>query len=192
MALTAKQQKFVEEYLIDLNATQAALRAGYSKKTAQQTGSENLLKPVIAKALQELQNNRSDRTKIDADYVLMRHREIDQLDVLEILKDDMTGFRPLTEWPKAWRISITGIDIAEIFEYNDGKKDLTGLLKKIKWPDKTRNLELLGKHVDVQAYKENINANVTNTHNIMPVPTAASAEDWEKTAKQQQEKSLSE
>ena len=46
--LTAKQESFVREYLIDKNATQAAIRAGYSEKTAQQTGSENLLKPVIA------------------------------------------------------------------------------------------------------------------------------------------------
>lgn len=47
-ALTAKQQRFVDEYLVDLNATQAAIRAGYSEKTAQQIGSENLSKPVIA------------------------------------------------------------------------------------------------------------------------------------------------
>lgn len=53
--LTAKQQRFVEEYLIDLNATQAAIRAGYSAETARQIGSENLSKPYIAAAIAERQ-----------------------------------------------------------------------------------------------------------------------------------------
>ncbi len=51
--LTPKQQRFVEEYLIDLNATQAAIRAGYSEKTANEIGAENLAKPSIAKAIQD-------------------------------------------------------------------------------------------------------------------------------------------
>jgi len=68
--LTAKQQIFVNEYLIDLNATQAAIRAGYSKKTAQRIGSENLSKPLVAAAIQELADKRIERTQIDADWVL--------------------------------------------------------------------------------------------------------------------------
>ena len=50
-----KQQRFVEEYLIDLNATQAAIRAGYSEKTAQEIGSENLSKPMVVKAIEAAQ-----------------------------------------------------------------------------------------------------------------------------------------
>lgn len=68
--LTAKQQRFVAEYLIDLNATQAAIRAGYSEKTAYSIGDENLKKPEIAKAIQEAIQNRSERTQVDQDYVL--------------------------------------------------------------------------------------------------------------------------
>ena len=68
--LTDKQQKFVEEYLVDLNATQAAIRAGYSEPTAQQIGSENLTKPVIAEAIQKAFDERSKRTEITQDYVL--------------------------------------------------------------------------------------------------------------------------
>ncbi len=67
--LTAKQAAFVEEYLIDRNATQAAIRAGYSQDTARQMGSENLAKPYIAKNIQEAMDLRSERTKIDSDYV---------------------------------------------------------------------------------------------------------------------------
>ena len=57
--LTPKQQRFVDEYLIDLNATQAAIRAGYSPKTAQQMGAENLSKPVIAEAIEAAQQVKS-------------------------------------------------------------------------------------------------------------------------------------
>lgn len=70
MALTGKQQRFVDEYLIDLNATQAAIRAGYSEKTAYSIGDENLKKPEIAQAIQAAMNSRSKRTQVDADYVL--------------------------------------------------------------------------------------------------------------------------
>ena len=70
MKLNPKQSRFVEEYLVDLNATQAALRAGYSEKTANRTGSENLSKPVIADAIQIAQAERSARTQITVDKVL--------------------------------------------------------------------------------------------------------------------------
>ena len=68
--LTPKQQRFVDEYLIDLNATQAAIRAGYSPKTAQQMGTENLSKPVIAEAINEAQQERQKRTLVTQDDVI--------------------------------------------------------------------------------------------------------------------------
>lgn len=73
--LTPKQQRFVEEYLIDLNATQAAIRAGYSEKTAKVIGSENLSKPDIAEAIKAARDNQAQRTEITADYVLGTIRE---------------------------------------------------------------------------------------------------------------------
>jgi len=73
---TAKQQFFIEEYLIDLNATQAAIRAGYSKKTAQQVGSQNLSKLVIQTAIQQAMDQRSERTGITAVKVLDAIAEI--------------------------------------------------------------------------------------------------------------------
>lgn len=68
--LTAKQEMFCKEYLVDLNATQAAIRAGYSKKTAQQVGSENLLKPVIASRIQILFDTRADKVELNSEWVL--------------------------------------------------------------------------------------------------------------------------
>ena len=68
--MTAKQDRFVEEYLVDLNATQAALRAGYSEKTAMVIGSENLKKPEINKAVADALNARRLRTEVTQDRVL--------------------------------------------------------------------------------------------------------------------------
>lgn len=70
MALTKKQQMFIIEYLKDLNATQAAIRAGYSENTAYAMGFENLRKPKIAEQIQKEMDKRSDRVEIDADNVL--------------------------------------------------------------------------------------------------------------------------
>ena len=147
-SLTPKQQRFVEEYLIDLNATQAAIRAGYSEKTAKSIGQENLTKPDIQKAIEEAQNKRQEQTQIDAAYVLKRLVEIDQMDVLDIMDDD-GNVKPLRDWPKIWRQYISNI---ETISMDDGE----GWLKKIKWPDKVKNLELLGKHVSVGAFKDKI------------------------------------
>ena len=146
--LTPKQQRFVEEYLIDLNATQAAIRAGYSEKTAKSIGQENLTKPDIQKAIEEAQNKRQEQTQIDAAYVLKRLVEIDQMDVLDIM-DDQMKIRPVNEWPKVWRQYVVNL---ENLELSDGE----GCFKKIKWPDKVKNLELLGKHVSVGAFKDKI------------------------------------
>ena len=146
--LTPKQQRFVEEYLIDLNATQAAIRSGYSEKTAKSIGQENLTKPDIQKAIEEAQNKRQEQTQIDAAYVLKRLVEIDQMDVLDIMDDD-GNVKPLRDWPKIWRQYISNI---ETISMDDGE----GWLKKIKWPDKVKNLELLGKHVSVGAFKDKV------------------------------------
>lgn len=86
MSLNVKQQRFVDEYLIDLNATQAAIRAGYSAKTAAVIGAENLTKPNIAAAIQKAIDARSERTKVTQDDVLR--------DLCE-LRDICLGRKPL-------------------------------------------------------------------------------------------------
>jgi phage terminase small subunit len=70
MKLTAKQKRFVEEYLVDLNATQAAIRAGYSPKTANEIGAENLAKPSIRLLIEEYQRKRSERLEVTQDAVM--------------------------------------------------------------------------------------------------------------------------
>lgn len=146
--LTKKQELFVSEYLIDLNATQAAIRAGYSERSAKEVGCENLTKPNIQDAIQEAQNKRLEKNEVNADYVLKRLIEIDEMDVADIL-DDGGHIKPITQWPKSWRRTISGLDIQELM-----MGEVKTVLRKIKWPDKVKNLELLGKHIDVQAFKE--------------------------------------
>lgn len=146
MTLTAKQQRFVEEYILDLNATQAAIRAGYSERTAGRTGHENLKKPEIEAAIQDRMHERSEKTGVDAQYVLNRLHEIDQLDIADLL-DDTGKVKPVKQWPKAWRTSISGLDIHELV-----MGDIETIVRKVKWPDKLRNLELIGKHVNVKAF----------------------------------------
>lgn len=84
MSLTAKQKCFVQEYLIDLNATQAAIRAGYSEKGATVRGSELLANRKVADEIQKAQNKRSERTEIDAAAVLKRWTELAMADPNEL------------------------------------------------------------------------------------------------------------
>lgn len=73
--LTARQERFVDEYLVDLNATQAAIRAGYSEKTAEQIGYQLLQKTSVAAAVAAKQQARSEKTELDERWILERLRE---------------------------------------------------------------------------------------------------------------------
>ncbi|MGS1116009.1 terminase small subunit [Castellaniella sp. UC4442_H9] len=153
-----KQRRFIEEYLKDLNGTQAAIRAGYSERSAKQQAEALLSKPHIQAAVSEAQAARSKRTEIDQDYVLARMVEIDQMDVLDIMTDTMS-LKPVSEWPRVWRQYLSGFDLAELFEGKGDDRAMVGVLKKIKWPDKVKNLELLGRHLGM--FKDKIDVTVT-------------------------------
>jgi phage terminase small subunit len=153
--LSDKQEMFCLEYLIDLNATQAAVRAGYSEKTATSIGSENLSKPYIQERISELKSKRNERVEINSDWVLSQLVDIHNLDVVDIL-DNVGNFKPIVNWPKSWRMYLSGFDLSEL-----NTNDVETTVRKIKWPDKVKNLELIGKHVDVQAFKERVDTNVS-------------------------------
>lgn len=159
--LTPKQQQFILEYTIDLNATQAAIRAGYSEKVATVIGYENLTKPHISAAIQSAIYDRMTRAKINADYVLTRLVEIDQMDCKDILNDD-GSLKPIRDWPKIWRQFVSGVDVSEIVSGAGDDKQIVGVLKKIKWPDKIKNLELIGRHVNVQAFKDRLDVDLND------------------------------
>ena len=146
--LTTKREMFCLEYIIDLNATQAAIRSGYSEKSANRIASQMLSKLDIQGRIAELKAQRVDSVSLDAKYVLNRLVEIDTLDVIDILNED-GNIKAISDWPKSWRTSISGLDVQDMMS-----GDIATVIKKIKWPDKLRNLELLGKHVDVKAWEK--------------------------------------
>ncbi|WP_442801390.1 terminase small subunit [Serratia rubidaea] len=159
--LNAQMERFCQEYIKNPdNQTAAAAAAGY--KNAAVSASRCMKDPDITKRIAELMRHRNKRTKIGADYVLKRLVEIDELDLADIMNDDLT-LKPLSEWPKAWRQFLSGVKVAELFEGQGDDKQMIGVLKSIKWPDKVKNLELIGKHVDVQAFKERVDVNVNVT-----------------------------
>lgn len=147
--MTPKQAAFVTEYLIDLNATQAAIRAGYSARTARAMGAENLTKPDIATAIAGAKAERSTRTKVDADWLLSRLADESLADIAELYRED-GSVKPVREWPLIWRQGlVAGIEVERIGEG-------AGTVTKIKISDRIKRLELIGKHIDVQAFKEKI------------------------------------
>lgn len=114
------------------------------------SGSEILNYPSVIAFINSIRERVAESAQIDASYVLRRLKEIDELDVIDILNEDLEGFKRLSEWPKAWRTSISGLDIQTVI--TGGDEPIEKLVRKIKWPDKTKNLELIGRHVNVKAW----------------------------------------
>lgn len=148
--LTDKQESFCREYIIDFNAKQAAIRAGYAEGSAEVQGWRLLSYVKVQNRLSQLKEERNKRMEINADYVLKRLVEIDQMDVMDILLPN-GEIKDVCDWPESWRKTISSIDVVSAM---NGEGNGEAMLKKIKWPDKVKNLELLGKHIKVQAFKE--------------------------------------
>jgi len=142
MELTAKQKRFVDEYLIDLNATQAAIRAGYSKSTARITACENLTKPNIADAIAAAMIERQKRTQITQDRVLEELARIAFFDIRKLYNTDGSLKRP-DELDDDAAAVLSGVDVTEMGG-NDGPVTFT---KKAKVFDKTAALTLAMRHL---------------------------------------------
>lgn len=154
--MTPKQEQFVREYLIDLNATQAAIRAGYSQKTAGAVGHELLKKPEIIEAIDAAKIERSEETKIDAAWVLKRLADEAVADIADLYDDD-GELLPVKEWPLIWRQGLVqGVDVEELFEGHGKERTQIGVIRKVKLSDRIRRIELIGKHVGVKAFEEQI------------------------------------
>ncbi|HCM9607671.1 TPA: terminase small subunit [Enterobacter kobei] len=160
--LTAMQEAYCQSYIkTPENQSHAAIDAGFSPNTAAVKASVMMRDERIQKRIAELMEERNKRMRVSADYVLMRLVEIDQMDVLDILNDD-GSLKPIREWPKIWRTTISGFDLSSTI-MNMNEDSIETILKKIKWPDKVKNLELIGKHVDVNAFKERLEVSGTVT-----------------------------
>lgn len=130
--LTARQERFILEYLVDLNATQAAIRAGYSRNSARQIGDENLSKPVIAAAVAKAKRERAEATKIDAEYVLKRLHQI----VERCLQEVKPALHSKTRQP------MKDEDGNALYTFNAAGAN--------------QALALLGKHTDIGAFRDHL------------------------------------
>lgn len=151
--LTAKQQTFVEEYLIDLNATQAAIRAGYSAKNADKIGSELLGKTRVAEAVSMAMAERSRRTGINQNRIL---QEIAKLALVNI--DDVVDLRTGRVKGSATKEDLACIQSIKIKPTEFGEE------REIKFYDKKGSLELAGKHLGM--FKDKLEMDVDMDLNI--------------------------
>ena len=153
-----RRERLAQEYLKCLNIAKAGELAGYADKSTSWRAFE---RDEVQERVAYLSAQRLERTQVDADYVLRRLVEIDQMDVLDIM-DDSYNFKPIGEWPLIWRQYVSNIENIEQFEGFGEDREQSGWLKKIKWPDKVKNLELIGKHVAVGAFKDKIEHDVSD------------------------------
>lgn len=135
--MTQKQKRFIEEYLIDLNATQAAIRAGYSPDTAKAIGSENLTKPDIRAQIDRAMAERSKRTGVNAERVVQELAKIAFVNAAEVI-DPKTATVKEDALPE----DTAAIQSVKVKTFGED-----GLEREIKMAGKLKALELLGKHL---------------------------------------------
>lgn len=137
--LTPKQRRFVEEYLVDLNAKQSAIRAGYSERTAEEQGYQLLRKTSVARAIEAAMSERSARTALTADYVLLGLQEV---------AERCLQHKPVMEWDRESRsmVQATTAKGEGIWEFDSAGAN--------------RAFELLGKHLKLFVDRQEVNAEV--------------------------------
>lgn len=152
-AAAERRAIFVAEYLKDFQGAKAAIAAGYSKVRAKQAADELLNRPDVAAALKQAIAERSERTQIDADWVLEHLSQKAKADLADIYMPD-GRLKPVHEWPLIWRQGlVAGVKTAET--------DEAGVtVREVKIADRTKVDELLGKHVGVQAFRERVEHDV--------------------------------
>lgn len=139
--LAPRQALFVAEYAKDLNATQAAIRAGYSKHSAAIAGSKMLKVPKIAAALESLQADRAERTGVTQDRIVNELARIAFADIAGAF-DANGNLLPVSQMPEDVRRAMSGLDTEE-FQRDDG---LAGRARRIRSWDKVKAIELLMRH----------------------------------------------
>ncbi|WP_432764483.1 terminase small subunit [Hungatella effluvii] len=138
--MTKKQKLFVDEYLIDLNATQAAIRAGYSPDTAKEIGCENLTKPNIRAHIDRAMAERSKRTGVNADRVVIELAKIAFINAMDVIDTK-------TATVKADALPEDTAAIQSVKVKTSSSENSEMVEREIKMADKIKALELLGKHL---------------------------------------------
>lgn len=159
--MTPKQKAFVAEYLVDLNATQAAIRAGYSEKTASRIGPNLIGKSCIQEAIQAAMSKREKRTEITADRVIQELARIAFLrsdDIFEIVGGSVR-VKDTSEMSEDARSSLSGA--SETITEKGGTV-------RVQIADKVKSLELLGKHLAL--FTDRVNMDVSGSLGLVILP----------------------
>ena len=157
--MTAKQIKFCNEYLIDFNATQAAIRAGYKKKSAYVIGYENLNKPQIKAFIAKKTNDIEKYTGITKERVVRELARIAFFDPRKLF-DENGSLLNIIDLDEDTSAVLAGLDVSKIYRKNGkGEIPTEEVLKKVKHVDKKGALELLGKHLGL--FDDSLQVNVT-------------------------------
>lgn len=139
-ALTPKQERFCQEYLIDLNASQAALRAGYSPRNHVSIGAQLLMNTYVQLKISELKSAREAVTNVTAENVVREIASRASFDPSAIYGPD-GKIMPMKDWPESCRRMLKSFDQVETDE---------GLqITKVRWYDSSKPLELLGRHLGI-------------------------------------------
>jgi phage terminase small subunit len=149
--LTPKQQRFVEEYPVDLNGTQAAIRAGYSPKTAQQISEENLRKPVIREALGLVIAQMSEQSGIDRAWAINKHKSVAEFQLSDIGTFDgkIMKFKPETEWPDRARVAVRNIKQTVVTRYTKDGDPIETSTIELKIEPLFPAIEALSRHLNL-------------------------------------------
>ena len=151
--MTEKQKRFVEEYLIDLNATQAAIRAGYSVKTAKDIGCQNLAKLNIQQAVSEQMAERSKRTGVNQDRIVLELAKIAFVNAADVIDSDDATIKARATADDTAAIQSVKVKVIPT-------KEGEGVEREIRLNDKLKALELLGKHLGMWNDKLDVNVNI--------------------------------
>lgn len=152
--LTPKQARFVDEYLKDLNSTQAAIRAGYSAKTAEQQGPRVLGYVWVASAIAKRIKARSERTEITQDRVLQEYARLAFLDPAKLF-DESGRPLPIQQMDEDTRRAIVGVDVATVGNDQMG----VGEVLKLRLADKRAALDSVARHLGM--FNDKLDLNVT-------------------------------
>ena len=151
--MTERQKRFVEEYLIDLNATQAAIRAGFSVKTANEQGSRMLANVSIQTAISKAMAERSKRTGVNQDRIVLELAKIAFVNAGDVINMDEATVKEDAATDDVAAIQSIRV---KIFPTKDGD----GIEREVKLEPKLKALELLGKHLGMWNDKLDVNVNI--------------------------------
>lgn len=156
---TKKEKRFIEELPYDWNQTKAAIRAGYSPKTARQIAAELMTKPKIKDAIDKVRAEQSRQTGVSVELVVQELARLGRFDPRKLFNFDGSP-RPITDLDNDTVAAISGLEVMDVYEGRGDNRRFVGYIKKYKFADKKGALDSLAKHLGMFS-----DAPVVNIHN---------------------------